>query len=683
MRSLTVFLILLLAVGSSTAIPLADTESQLERVIREIRIEVKPDQAMEYMRRVYATDRWFTFPKFQETAQYLKDRMTAIGLSGVEMIDTPADGTSQFGYWTMPLAWDVKQARLEIVEPVVPEEFKVLADFEKIPTSLGMWSGPTPPGGVTAEVIELRGRTSEAIESLNVKDKLVLTPQNPSGIKWLLAKKGALGAINTFTENADLQDGRQWINAWGDNGWAFTKGSSPLLCFSITPRQTAFLRKLLAEKGVVRVKAMVDSRYYAGSYPYVTGIIPGSGTGEEVLTLGHTSEQGAQDNATGVAAMLEALGTLKRLIASGRLPKPVRNIRILLMGELYGSMHYIATNPERIRRTVAAMCVDTPAAPYSMAGTEYTFYMNPHVAKSYVDAFVLQVARSYFSKLSPPRPWHWEGYMVGTDTYLGEPGIGIPTVWPYSGTGVHTHHNSEDTPDKVDSRSLRDLAAVTAAYLYFIASAGEPEARWLAELATNRGYEQILAGCAQDVDRVFSMTRKEDLGQLLVTARERITYMVERESQSVLSVQRLVAESRREQARVSLLPLLASLRDFGREQSERLERAVRQRASQLGQTPVKAVAPPPDPQLAPASSVVVKRKRFGTLPLDEIRPDQRKGYPSGAWSLVPITALYWCDGERNLAEVIRLTRLEHDTGKFDFVGYFQFLQERGYVEFVK
>src|SRR5687768_1216915 len=193
-RSLTAFLILLLAVGSTSAIPPAETESKLERIIGQIRSEVKPDQAMEYMRRVYATDRWFTFPKFQETAEYLKERMTATGLSSVEIIAAPADGTSQFGFWTMPMAWDVKHARLEIVDPAVPQEFKVLADYEKIPTSLGMWSGPTPPGGVTAEVIELKSKSVEALEKLNVKDKLVLTPQNPSGIKWLLAKKGALGA---------------------------------------------------------------------------------------------------------------------------------------------------------------------------------------------------------------------------------------------------------------------------------------------------------------------------------------------------------------------------------------------------------------------------------------------------------------------------------------------------------
>jgi len=50
---------------------------------------------------------------------------------------------------------------------------------------------------------------------------------------------------------------------------------------------------------------------------------------------------------------------------------------------------------------------------------------------------------------------------------------------------------------------------------------------------------------------------------------------------------------------------------------------------------------------------------------------------------VPITALYWCDGHRNLAEVIHLTRLEQGPTDLDFVGYFRFLRDHGYVEFVK
>src|SRR5579863_8126681 len=117
----------------------------VETVLDQVRTGVKPDEAMAYMRDVYSTDRWFNFPKFQQTAEYLKQAMTAAGLQNVDILGAPADGVTQVGFWTEPLAWDVKQARLELTADDVPAEFRVLADYEKIPTSLGMWSGPTPP----------------------------------------------------------------------------------------------------------------------------------------------------------------------------------------------------------------------------------------------------------------------------------------------------------------------------------------------------------------------------------------------------------------------------------------------------------------------------------------------------------------------------------------------------------
>jgi hypothetical protein len=654
----------------------------LDPLIATIRAEVKPEHAMDVMRRVYSTDRWFTFPKFAETALYLKSEMQSAGLEQVELGEPLADGVTQYGFWTMPLAWDAKRARLEIVEPAVPESSRVLADFERVPASLGMWSGATPPEGVVAEIVDI-GHAGEAqIKGRDLKGKLALTSNNPAGIKWMLARAGALGAINASTENPALKDGVQWINSWGDNGWAFTKGSSPLLCFSISPREAEYVRRLLGEHRTVRVKAVVDSRHYAGPYPYTTAVIPGTDPGEEVLTLGHTSEQGAQDNATGVAAMLESLATLNRLIRSGKLPRPRRSIRVLAMGEMYGSLPYITNHPERMRATVAAMCLDTPASPYELAGTEYTFYMNPHAGKSYTDAFALQVAASYFAKIG--RPWHWHEYMTGTDSYLGEPAIGVPTNWVYSGTGVQTHHNSEDTPERVDPRSLRDLTVVNAAFLYYLASAGEPEAYWLAEVALSRGYERVAAAASPYLDRSSVDSNETELSDLLRDAKEKIGYSVDRESQAVKSVLRLVPNSRRASAAKSVDAIAQHLVEFGADQYARVQAAVDRRASALGfarpLTPSPAAA---DAHMTEASKIVVKRKRIGTITLDDLSPDQREGYPSGAWDARVITALYWCDGRRNLAEVIRLTRLELGQLDFDFVGYFRFLEKHGYVEFVQ
>lgn len=624
-------------------------------LVRLLREQASGDQALRDVRTIWTTDRWFTFPKFHETAGHVTAMMNRAGLENVEIINPPADGVTQYGYWTMPMAWDVKEARLEIVEPAVGSIWRALADYQKVPTSVGMWSGPTPPEGITAEVIAL----DRPLVQLDVKGKFVLTDRNPGGLKWQLVKKGAAGAINAFSENKDLPDGRQWVNAWGDNGWAYTKGSTPLVCFSISPREATYLRGLMA-KGPVKLHAKVDSRYYAGVYPYVTGVIRGSDlASKEVLTLGHLSEQGANDNATGVSAMIGAAELLNKLIAAGTLPRPRRTIRFLAMGECYGSMHYLATNPERVKNTVAAMCLDTPAADYKLGGTEYTWYLNPHSAKSFSDSLILRLAEQYFPGIG--RPWHFKEYTSGTDNYLGDPLIGVPTVWPYSGSGVHTHHNSADTPETVDARSLRDLIVMDAAYLYSIAAAGPQQARWMAELTLTRGYQEIAAAAAPALEKAAANLTTEEQGRVLQDGIDRIQYALDRSREAVRSIDRLER----------LDDLSAPLDRCAEEQKQRLRRAF---------NGVNPIALKPNPE---AARIVVRRKRIGTITLDDLPPDQREGYPAASFSGPPVTALYWCDGKRNLAEVIRLTQLEVGPTDFDFLGYFKFLERHGYVEFVR
>ena len=451
--------------------------------------------------------------------------------------------------------------------------------------------------------------------------------------------------------------------------------------YSISPSQSGYLRGLL-KKGKVRLRAKVDSRYYDGDYPYVTGLIEGSGP-EEVLILGHTSEPGAQDNATGIAAITEAMATLQRLISSGRLPKPKRGIRMLVLGEMYGSMHYIQSNPERIKRTVAAMCMDTPAGPYEMAGTEYTYYGNPAAGKSYTDALIVRVAGSYFDRLEPARPWHFKPYMAGTDNYLGEPPVNIPTAWPHAGSGVHTHHSSEDTPERVDSRSLRDIAAVAAAYLYTLAAAGESDALWLADTGLTQGYRNVLKSCESALREIEKVATGTALTHQLHRAVERIEYSVGRETQAILSVQRLLPARRRDNLHHSLEAIVARLDRFGAQQAQRLGLAANRRAKELGLAQLIIPIAPPDPRMEEARQIIVKRKRPGLVILEEVPAGQRRGFSFAGWWGPHVSALYWSDGKRNLAEVIRLTELELGPSTLDFVAYFRFLKKHGYVGFVE
>ncbi len=668
--------LLLLAAGAA-----AETAPKLETVVQAVESEVRPSEAMERMYRVYSTDRWFSFPKFQETAEYLMSAMQEAGLSPVEMVSPPADGVTQYGYWTMPLAWDVRTATLELVEPVSPAALRVLADYRKVPASVGMWSGPTPPGGIVAEVAELRTLDPAEIEKADLKGKFVLVRQSTYAQKLPLVKKGAIGVINGYTENPVLRDGHYWVNFWGDSGWGFTKKSTPLPSFSITPRSADRLSEILARGQTVRVKATVNSRLYAGSYPYVTGVVRGSGSDEEVLELGHTTEVGANDNATGVAVMVEAVAALNRLINSGKLPRPRRSIRILAMPEVYGTMHYLATNPDRVRRTVAAICLDTPAGPYDAAGTEYTFMLNPDVARSYSDALILRVAQAYYPGLGNRRRWHWAPNMTGTDTFLSDPTVGIPTVWGYGGPGVNTHHNSQDTPDQVDPRSMRDITTVAAAFLYTVAAAGDAEVPWLAAITATRGYENITRAAAPAREGIERAATASELSRMLDRGLQQVAYCADRDEEAILSALRLANPESRDKLRRALADEIARLRKFAEEQRGGLSKAAERRAGELG-VQGGLPAPPVDPRLADAAKIVVKRNRIGPVTLDDLPTDQWEGYPSAAWDGMIQTALNWCDGRRNLAEVIRLTGMEHHIGSFDFTGYFRFLAKHGYVELV-
>jgi hypothetical protein len=658
MRKLAFILVCVAAICSGQGPRTAPSNGLATHLLGMLREETNPDQAMRDVRTIWETDRWFTFPKFEETAKNVAAMMRRAGLEDVEIGSPPADGVSQGGFWTMPLAWDVKVGTLEIVEPAVPAHERVLADYQKIPASICMWSGPTPLGGVTTEV----ALAGSGPPTSDLKGKLVLGARSS---KRALAAAGALGIISDATENRDLADERGWVNSFGDNGWSFTKGSAPLVCFSITPRGSEFLRSLLA-KGPVKVRANVESRYYTGVYPYVTGVIRGADgpNAEEVLSLGHLFEQGAQDNATGVASIIGAAETVNRLIKAGKLPRPRRTIRVLGMGECYGTNYYLEHHQERVKRTIAAMCIDSPAGFQKLAGTEYTWILNPHAAKSYVDALILRLAEEYYPSVS--RPWSSIDHRSSTDNYLGDPTIGIPTVMPRGGYGVLAHHNSYDTPAAIDPKSLRDLIVMNAAYTYFLAAAGPAEQRWMAEVALTRGFNQLAAASGRVLDQVSGAESRDQLGWLLYQGNERIDYALDRELQSVRSAWELNEG-------------LADLRSFASLQKARIARAVRGRAADLGMDPMEPIAPARSPE---AERIVVRRKRMGTITLDDLPQDQREGYPAAGFWGVPVSALYWCDGKRSLAEVIRLTNLEMGPQEFDFVGYFKFLERHGYVEFV-
>ncbi len=668
----------------------------LSTLFQAVQSEVSGHRARDYVMRLWAHDKWFTLPEWQKAAGEARTIMEERGFDKAELLGTPADGVTKSCAWTNPIGWDVKQATLEVIEPLLPDEFRYLCNYKDNPTSLNAWSAPTPPEGIETELVLMQTSDPEELGRLDAKGKIVLTSVYTRGLKRYLDTYGILGYVgdNIEENNTDFINANQWLNGWSDmpGGWWMTSyDSRKNFCFSISRKKAGYLGDLIRQGKTIKVRARIDSRYFTDdTLPYVTGLVRGSGPEEEeVLITGHLNEWGANDNATGVSAILEAVGTLNDLISSGRLPRPRRSLRVLLGGEMYGSLPYVAKNLRHLRdKTVAAVCLDTPAEDYDLATTAINIFMNPNGCPSYTDAVFPEMIRLYYARYNPDRRGFTQPYMMGTDTYFCEPMIGVPTNSVYMSAGGHLHHNSMDTIEKVDPRSLRELSFIHAIYLYFIANAGMEEVPFIAGLTFDRGIKVIADKTGEMRERIASAGDGRSLGKTLAEGMEAVAFYTDLQEEALRSIVRIVPADKKAKAREYLAPYIRKTDELGAV----LMGQCRDAAAEKAKSESLQIVMPAKQDGAwekEAATLIPTRFQPATLFLEEIPPSEWKEITSSPhwWAATnwASASYWWVDGKRNLNEIRKLCELE--AGKpienFDLINYYRFLQKYKYVEFVK
>ncbi|MFC1650596.1 hypothetical protein ACFL2X_03400, partial [Candidatus Latescibacterota bacterium] len=668
-----------------------------DELIEVVQNSISGDKARDYTFRMWQYDKWSTLPMWKRTANEVRTIMLERGFDEAEIVDTPADGVTRYGTWTNPIGWDVKQATLEVIEPAgLPDEYRYLCNYLASPTSLNNYSCPTPPGGIEADLMFLERSNEAELKKLNADSKIILVSSGSRGMKKYLDENGVLGIVSDEIEslNKDFITANQWLNGWSDfyGGWQMNASDSRNnFGFSISKKKGDYLRNLIRQGQTVKVRAKIDSRYYTDdSLPYVSGLLKGSGSeGEEVLIVGHMYEWGANDNCSGCGSILESVGTLNDLIKAGVLPRPKRSIRVWMGFELYGSMAFTMHNLDRLRnKTIASVCCDTPAENYDASSTAFSVAMNINACPSFTDAVFPEIIGKYYSRYAPKKLWKSIPFESGLDNFFGDPMIGVPLNSVSMNNGSHLHHNSMDTIEKVDPRTLRELSILNAAYLYFLADAGFDEMQWFASLTHDRGIEVIREKSKEMKSRMFEAGDSESLGKILADGIKTIRYYTDLQKKAIDSIERIIPGDKLDGARESLAEYKNSLDKFGTLAAEQFQKETLNYAASKS---IRIIAHEKDygDWETKAARIIPKRTKVGTLTLEGIPHDEWREVRSSPrwWSDTNwATASYWwCDGKRNLNEIKEL--LEFEAGvpvsNFDLINFYEFLEKFELVEYVK
>ncbi|HSA95775.1 MAG TPA: M28 family peptidase, partial [Acidobacteriota bacterium] len=133
--------------------------------------------------------------------------------------------------------------------------------------------------------------------------------------------------------------------------------------FQLPVREGDILKRRLLANEKITVRAQVESRTETADLENVICHIPGTDPAAgEIIFSAHLFEgfqkQGANDNISGSAAILEVARVLNTLISDGRLPRPKRTIRFIWGPEFSGIGEWVKANRAIMERTLCNINMD-------------------------------------------------------------------------------------------------------------------------------------------------------------------------------------------------------------------------------------------------------------------------------------------------------------------------------------
>jgi aminopeptidase YwaD len=480
-----------LAVLAPSALPAQEPRLLPEHVIAALAEEISGEAAHRTVEGISLHHRTRGSRPFRAAAELIAAQARAAGLREVTMEEFPADGRIFYGTQRSRPPWDAEFAELWELRDGAPAHR--WASWHAQPLTLAQDSESAE---VTAELVDVGAGTSEAdYAGKDVRGRIVLASAQPGAVARLAVERHGAAGIVSYAQN-------QRTAWWGDDpdlvrwGHLDTFGASRTFGFMVSLRTARAFQERLARGERIVLRATVRAGQRPGSYDVLTAAIPGADPrlrGEEIVFTCHLDHPrpGANDNASGCAAILEAGRALAKLVEEGRIPPPARTLRFVWPPEIEGTLAILTARPEWAARVRAVVHMDMVGGGPE-TGAIFRVTRGPASLPSFVydvgeafAGFADDQSERFASTGAAAYPLvSREGgkealrarlseFSMGSDHEVYTEGSwGIPAIYLHDWPDRYIH-TTGDTPARVDATKLKRAAFIGAASGYFLAGMTE------------------------------------------------------------------------------------------------------------------------------------------------------------------------------------------------------------------
>ena len=469
------------------------------------------------------------------------------------------------------MAWQPTQGELWMTTPKLVKLF----DLNDIALSLASLNAN---GDVSGELVDVGlGRASD-FEGKDVKGKFVVSAGTPNATYQQAVQRGAVGVLGVSA--IGFQRSQDFPNQIVSSSVTAQPGT---VAWSVPPDVQRNLVAMLNRGDRITMRSIVKSRQVPFKNEYVHAEIPGDGsTTQETAISCHLYEgvikQGANDDNSGCALILEVGRAYIKLIGEGKLPRPKRTINFQFVPEISGTNAYLNAHPDKEKAIIGTLNFDMEGIRVAMSRSYWILQRTPDTFPSYIND-IAQSMMEYIADISRERVrfrslgyaptqavesprGSKDAFYIKVDKHYGASDHvtymqhGIPAVmfitWPDM-----WYHSSEDTPDKQDPTQYKRAAAVALGSLAALSTGTDEMAARVAQENVGRGLSRMGESHVKGMGYLADATDAASLVTAYKEAKNAITHQAKVEQAVVRSASVLWTNAAEGQKKVAtFVPLI-------------------------------------------------------------------------------------------------------------------------------